>query len=135
MMNHNTSQIDDLLRKLPAIHPGANFTASVMNRIAALPEKAARKLTPWHIAFIIAGSSLLIGLGGWLAHSVWSIEFTFMQRLGNLFTATGASLLSLFKEVRIPSNILGGLIGGIFLLLLDAWLRNKQRKHRVQEAS
>ena len=126
----DSMEIEKLLKKLPVASLPNDFTNKLMSRIAELSPKAAFTFNRITIFLIIAGACLLLGIAGWLTFFVFGVEITFLKSISAYFTASIASFTTLFKEIRIPLNVLGGLIAGAFLLLIDAWLHNRQHKQQ-----
>jgi len=122
------TEMENLLKKLPVEKLPDDFTTKVMSRIAGLSPKAASTFNRTAIILIIAGSCLLLGLAGWLTFFVFGVEINFLETVGAYFTTSIASFIALFEGIRVPPNVLGGFIAGVFLLLIDGLLRNRPHK-------
>ncbi|MDR2362068.1 MAG: hypothetical protein LBD91_04995 [Prevotellaceae bacterium] len=122
MMNNNTD-IDALLRRLPAAQTGADFTVNIVTRIATLPATP-RRFNGWGIAGICIGGIVAVFLIGWVGDyfSLWSsIHLSFEQsNIYGSFSRIVKAFTSLFDGTTFSPAIWNSFIAGILLLLLDA---------------
>ncbi len=121
--------IDELLKQLPAEKTSVDFTARLMMQVEALPPRQQRLSAGAIIALSLGG--LVALAGGWWAADYffgWTALYVqpFLHATGQLLS----SIIGSLTRVRYSPSIIGGMLAGALLLLVDARLHKRIGRHQ-----